>query len=37
VLLPNLFYESSLGVLHAARRQFKLQAAANLGHSLIVP
>jgi O-antigen/teichoic acid export membrane protein len=35
VLLPNLFYETSLGVLHAAR-QFKLQAAANLGQSLIV-
>jgi O-antigen/teichoic acid export membrane protein len=34
VLLSNLVYESSLGVLHAAR-QFKLQALANLGHSLI--
>jgi O-antigen/teichoic acid export membrane protein len=34
VLLSNLVYESSLGVLHASR-QFKLQALGNLGHSLV--
>lgn len=34
VLIANLVYETSLGVLHTAR-QFKLQALGNLGHSLI--